>query len=248
MDLDLKEVVPCADCGYEGYEEDFVNGCPRCGAVPQDPDEEGDDDDDRSRGPTGPRKRGAGGRKRGGPKRTGSGGGPSPRGKGKGKGKAKAKTPQPPEKRQLVLSEDFKQRVFEALRFGEAEEAQGLCFEVAGDNEEHARQVYGYLVGVAKKKGWLGVDKGKPRPAPRPKKPDPADAGVGSELPPGLVLAGPGTGPGQPGMQQPGMMGPPGMQQPGMQQPGMMGPPGMQQPGMQQPGMMGPPGMQQPGM
>ena len=45
MDLDLKDVIPCPDCGYEGYEEDFVSGCPRCGAILQE-GAGGDDDDE----------------------------------------------------------------------------------------------------------------------------------------------------------------------------------------------------------
>ena len=267
MDLDLKDVVPCPDCGYEGYEEDFAKGCPRCGAELGEPEE----DEDEDQGP----------REAAGPPRPRAGRGAKKKGRKKAGGKKQAAAAPAPAKK-LILSEEFKTEVFNALRRSDPGRAQELCFEITGENEDHARQVYTYLLGVAKKKGWVGAEKSSDSgPAPAPQ----ADPG----LPPGLVFADPPQGGMGPPPLGPPPMGPGGYGAPGVPAgpggyapapgqplaplplpPGLLGggpapgqpydplpmpagilgdaggQPGMQMPGMAPPGY-GPPGMQPPG-
>ncbi|MEZ6184547.1 MAG: tetratricopeptide repeat protein [Planctomycetota bacterium] len=64
------------------------------------------------------------------------------------------------DREQILLTEEFKGRVFAKLKAGDARGAQELCFDFVKENEIHAKQVYKHLLGIARKKGWV-AQKGK---------------------------------------------------------------------------------------
>ncbi len=213
MDLDLKDVISCPHCRYECYEDDLQEGrCPRC-QRPMHPEEE-DEGDDAGPAPKGPARRGPAGK--GKPKGKSPPGRAGAKGPG-GKGPAKP-TPTPAPAKRVVLDEQFKASVFAALRKADAPTAQRLCLDKVEGNEEHAKQIYGHLLEIAKKKGWVGVDAQKPAAGPAPVAvapvavgPAPGDPFAAAEdcfqtmplpsssdplpLPPGLLGGPPGGGP-----------------------------------------------------
>ena len=157
--LDLKDVVPCARCGHEVYEDDLPadGACPRCkrSFFPDEPEEEDDDDEADGDRAAAPRRR-----------RTAKGAAVA-RGRGRGGrrpgGAKKSSNPTPPAaKRSVTLPKEFKSAVISAFRRADAEAAQRLCLEFVGGNADHAKQIYSHLLGIAKTKGWLGVDAGAP--------------------------------------------------------------------------------------
>lgn len=152
MEMMLKEMAACPHCRHECYAEDLQGGlCPQCGRPA---DAESDEPQPRAA----PRRRGA----------SGSGSGPRPRRKGsKQKGRPAASS-KPKEKAKVILTEDFKRQVFDAFRDADAPRAQQLCFELSRGNEAHAKQVYGHLLGVAKKNDWVGLNQRHPPPTSAP--------------------------------------------------------------------------------
>ena len=147
MDLDLAGTRGCPHCDFEGYDDDFKNGrCPRCRKSIDDA----------------PSDSGHGGGGGGGPQRRRTKLGAAKAGGRRKKkvGRPSAEPEAPKEKRQVILTEAFKTQVFEALKAGQPNRAQELCIGLAAGNEDHAKQVYGYLLGIARKKGWLGIHKG----------------------------------------------------------------------------------------
>ena len=150
LDLMLKDKHACQHCKREFYEEDLPDGiCPRCGKTAL-PEDEGDQD--------------GGGSGRRGPSRG--------RGRGRKKaGRSKKKVDRkkaPPQKKQVILTEPFKRSVFDAFKRAQAQEAQQLCFELCGENEVYARQIYSHLLGVAKKNGWVGIHRDAVEVTPGP--------------------------------------------------------------------------------
>ena len=203
--LDLKETLACPHCSYECYEENLKDGnCPRCQRPFEEEEEEGGEEE------SGEQEAGGKPREKRGPRAKGKG----PRGKkglrgkpGKGKpGKEEDAGPEqeeekPAEKRQVLLTESFKQSVFAAFRNGDPRQAQQLCFELAHHNEEHAKQIYGHLLGVATTKNWVAAPGTRiPAPPPPPAQPGPSGPPAGpaaSALAPAPAAA-PGPGPGEP--------------------------------------------------
>ncbi|MCA8923595.1 MAG: tetratricopeptide repeat protein, partial [Planctomycetes bacterium] len=59
------------------------------------------------------------------------------------------------ERGQILLTDAFKSKVFAALKAGEPRQAQQLCFELAKENEDHAKQIYSHLLKTARKRGWV---------------------------------------------------------------------------------------------
>ncbi|RMG09869.1 MAG: hypothetical protein D6731_18850, partial [Planctomycetota bacterium] len=59
-------------------------------------------------------------------------------------------------KKTVLLTEEFKAKVFDAFKRADAPRAQQLCYEFANENESHARQIYTHLLGIARKNGWIG--------------------------------------------------------------------------------------------
>lgn len=197
MSLDLKDVTACPHCKFECYDTDLQDGnCPRCQRPVH--DEEGEDEgeeeegegdeaeeaDEPARGPRVVRRKGPGGKRLGG-KKVGK------------KGGKRAAPPPPPPKKKVILDEKFKQAVFAAFRRADAPAAQQLCIELVEGNEEHAKQIYGHLLDIAKKKNWVGIDRQPAAPAPPPPQQQYVQPAPVVEddpflpLPPGLMPGGP---------------------------------------------------------
>ncbi|MCO5172547.1 MAG: tetratricopeptide repeat protein [Planctomycetes bacterium] len=188
LSLDLKDVMACPHCRFECYEDDLQDGaCPRCQRPVRDEEEdEGEDEGDEGdadegeeeRGPRVPRARRRPGGRPGAKKKVGR------------KGPRAAPPPQP-EKKKVILDEQFKQRVFGAFRRADAGAAQQECLALVDGNEEHAKQIYSHLLEIAKKKNWIGVDRqpaAAQAPAPSPAAPaPPVDDPLA--LPPGFLEA-----------------------------------------------------------
>src|SRR5690606_2111187 len=63
--------------------------------------------------------------------------------------------PKPPEKKTVILDETFKAKVFAAFRKADAATAQQLCLDLVDGNEDYAKQIYGHLLDIAKRKNWV---------------------------------------------------------------------------------------------